>query len=74
MSCKFCSGEEALYDDMTNLSLKGDFYPGTKAWICDGTIDITSVADTYEPNFCEVSIPIKFCPVCGKRIKETGTL
>ena len=46
-----------------------DIYPGPKR---PSTINIESVADTYEPSWQGTSFVINFCPMCGRdlRVKE----
>lgn len=68
MSCKYCSGQEALFDDATKLSEKGDFYPGIDVWLNDGKLSITAIPNTYEPGIVEACVSIKYCPMCGSKL------
>jgi len=67
--CKYCEGETALHDSRNTLSRKTEEgCSGIDIWVGPKTLDITAVSDTYEPCVQEVSIPIRFCPVCGKEL------
>ncbi len=66
--CEYCERDEPIIDTMNELSLKGDFYYGLRMYISDNELCITSCPDTYEPSFQEAFVPIKFCPMCGKKL------
>lgn len=70
MSCDFCKlvNGEWMIDQRNKMSLKGDFYPGIQAYIYGKELNI--VADTYEPNFMEANIEIRFCPMCGQKLSD----
>lgn len=73
MYCKYCEGDHTLIDATTELSMKGDFYPGITVGVDNDELWISSISDTYEPSFQEASIKIKFCPMCGRKLTETAT-
>lgn len=68
--CKYCNGDEELIDTRTDYSRRGDFYPGVEAWIEENVLKIIAVGDTYEPSFTEVAAEIKYCPMCGRSLKD----
>lgn len=70
MSCEYCKGEKDLHSLRENLSYKGDFYPGIHIVVDDWALHITCIPDVYEPGFEEAEVPIKFCPMCGEKLKE----
>lgn len=70
MSCEYCKGERPLLERINKLSTKGDFYPGIAVDIYENRLCIDAVADTYEPNYLEEDIEIKFCPMCGDSLTE----
>lgn len=78
--CEYC--EEWSTKDLVDTrkrSYKKEAYPGIRAEVdvCvslekPSTINIYSVADTYEPSYQEAYFVINFCPMCGRdlRVKE----
>lgn len=71
MACDYCLGLISLhYHDRVLSNNKGNPYPGIDAYVESGELYITSIANVYEPNFQEVSVPIKYCPMCGMEFKE----
>lgn len=70
--CKYCIGDSVeLIDTRTKLSLKTEMtIPGIEVLIDGGELNVTAVADTYEPSYQEESIPINFCPICGCKLRE----
>lgn len=68
--CEYCSGEKALFDNRTEYSKKGDFYPGIEVWIGSGGISVAAATDTYEPGYEEAAFKIHFCPMCGARLGD----
>ena len=70
MACKYCNGDQELYSLSDSLSLKGDFYPGTRVYIDEAVLCIDHSPDVYEPCFDEVEIQINFCPMCGATLRK----
>ena len=70
MACDYCKGMKCLITRSEHLSLKQDAYTGIEVCVDGNELDIDCVADTYEPNFTEIQIPINFCPMCGERLRE----
>lgn len=71
MACEYCTGLKSLYSHDMNLSYKGNFYPGINVEVeTDGSLYITAIPDTYEPGFQEVTVPIKYCPMCGEKFEK----
>lgn len=69
--CVYCCGDRYLIDRFENkLSMKLDAYPGISAFIDGSRLEIESVADTYEPSYEEVGIPINYCPMCGDSLNK----
>lgn len=70
--CKYCCDGvvEPLLDNRTELSRKGDFYPGIDVYIEGDKLEIEAVADVYEPGYEEATIEIKYCPMCGRRLDD----
>ena len=71
--CEYCQGWDAieLINTMNTISYKTEKYPGIRIEIdVDGTMNIYSVADTYEPSFMEETLKINFCPMCGRDLRE----
>lgn len=70
--CKYCTGDcEELIDTRTKLSRKTVLIiPGIEAWIDAGELTVAAVSDTYESNYQEESVPINFCPMCGRKLRE----
>lgn len=69
MSCEYCRGTRTLIEQRDKLSRKGDFYPGLEVGVEDGELWVIAIPDTYEPGYLEDSVKIKFCPMCGERLK-----
>lgn len=72
MGCDYCRYDVAIIDTGTELSTKGDFYPGITAGVENDELWVISTADTYEPSYQEVSVKIKFCPMCGRKLADVG--
>lgn len=72
MACKRCNGEKWLHYGQNQYSGKTDGKYGINVDVnnINGELWITSVADTYEPNYQELTIKINYCPICGKRLRE----
>ena len=70
MSCEYCQGTKAIISDIDKLSKKGDFYPGIIISIYEGMLCAEAVADTYEPNYMDTQVRIKYCPMCGENLEE----
>lgn len=68
MACIYCEGNSNLISRSERLSLKSDFYPGIDVGIDGNELFVEGSADTYEPNYIEESIRIKFCPMCGRQL------
>lgn len=70
--CKYCTGDSVeLIDTRTKLSLKTEMtIPGVEVFIDGGELTVYAVADIYEPNYQEESVPINFCPMCGRKLRE----
>lgn len=71
--CNYCQHgyqNDYLINTATEMSKKSDFYPGISAGIEDSNLWVISTADTYEPSYQEVSVPIKFCPMCGRELEK----
>ena len=72
--CEYCQvwPFKPLFNNRGKLSSKGDFYPG----ICvdidpyERELCVFAVADTYEPGVVDAEIKIKYCPMCGRELKE----
>ena len=64
--CEFCEPEFTKVESMDNNNLTMEVYPGKM---------ISAVAFFFDPKTEEtyeatVSIPMDFCPVCGRRLGE----
>ena len=68
-TCNFCCDfGDALINTRKHLSLKNShMFPGIVVSVDEGFLSVTAVADTYEPNFQDEYVPIKFCPMCGRK-------
>lgn len=66
--CEYCEKDEPIIDTMNELSLKGDFYYGVTVCISDNELCVTASPDTHECGFQEETVPINFCPMCGRRL------
>lgn len=67
-SCVYCNCDRIIVNRSDRLSLKRDFYPGLDVFIDRDVLYIEGSADTYEPNYIEVSVKINFCPMCGRKL------
>ena len=70
MACEYCRGQKQLHPQSRELSSKGDFYAGIAVGIYDAELAVVAVADTYEPNYMEAYISIKYCPICGQAVNK----
>ena len=73
--CEYCKcywehDKKYLLSGRTDLSKKGDFYPGIDIHIDpeENVLVVESVADVYEPTYMEEKIRINFCPMCGCKL------
>ena len=71
MACKYCKDEAFLIDTRRgHFSSKRDFAYGIRVDIVRNELGIEAVADTYEPNYMEEYVKIKFCPMCGEKLVQ----
>lgn len=69
--CKYCSDKgDSILDTRTQLSRKGDFYPGIDLFIEDDELNIIAVGDTHETSYVEDEVKINYCPMCGRSLKD----
>lgn len=78
-SCKFCSNKfelwidnvTFLFDNIDFSKKRRDCYCGISAIISDyGTINIRAISETYETWVEDIEIPINYCPMCGRKLRE----
>ncbi len=69
--CDYCAGIKYILDTQTTMSYKGDFFPGVHILIDDDELCVDAVADVYEPHYIEEKTKINYCPMCGRKLKET---
>lgn len=76
-SCKFCSNkfwmpeETPLFDNIDFSKCKPDCYSGLMATILDSNrLRILAMSDTFQTWVEDVEIPIKYCPMCGRKLSE----
>lgn len=69
--CKYCTPyygvDRHIFNDR-KPSQKKDSYVGVEAYLEDDKLMILAVADTAETGVVEAAIPIKFCPICGRKL------
>ena len=68
--CEFCNGDDFIIYTRTRMSDKADFIPGIDVHLDGRKLSVCAVADTYEPNFMEACVLIRYCPMCGEKLKD----
>lgn len=70
VSCRYCRDEEYIIEQCDRMSLKRDIYPGITVGITGNELWVSSVSDTYEPDYRGGSVKINFCPICGEKLEN----